>query len=103
MIVLKSAVVGNGTGFTVTSAAGKAVVGAVLDGITAAGNGGAGVQANGANAHVALGNSTVVLNQGGGVSMTAGGLIGSYKNNNIAANTPSDGTPLPPANILQQN
>ena len=103
MIVLKSAVVGNGTGFTFTSAAGKAVVGAVLDGITAAGNGGAGVLANGANAHVSLGNSTIVLNQGGGVSMTAGGVIASYKNNTIEGNTPSDGTPLPAANILQQN
>ncbi len=39
-----------------------------------------------------MGNSTVTGN-GTGVSQTNGGVIGSYKNNNINANG-ADGTPL---------
>jgi hypothetical protein len=121
MTAHQSAVVGNRTGFTFTSASGKATVQAMLDGVTAAANGGAGIQANGgaivildsitaagnsgagvqadgANTVVLLGNSTITLNKGSGVSTKAGGSVFSYKNNKIKFNSPSEGFPLPQVN-----
>ena len=64
----------------------------VIDRIDALNNNGFGVQANGPVAEIIMGNSTVTGN-GTGVSQTNGGVIGSYKNNNINANG-ADGTPL---------
>lgn len=98
VIVQRTAVVRNGPGpaFAFSSPGGNALVGAVLDGVTAADNSGAGVQADGANARVSLGNSIIVLNRGGGVSISNGATVGSYKNNSIAANTPDGPLPLTP-------
>jgi len=95
--VQASAANGNATnGFTFTTAANRAPIAAVLDGVTAASNLGAGVEAHGPLG-VLVGNSTIILNKGGGLSSTGGGAFGSYKNNQIDANSPTNGTPVPQA------
>ena len=63
----------------------------VLNRIVASNNNLVGVQANGP-VGIIMGHSTVAGN-GTGVNQVNGGVIGSYKNNNINANG-ADGTPL---------
>jgi hypothetical protein len=90
--------VGNSAnGFTALTTAGNSVIAMVLDRIVASDNNIVGVHANGPNAAIIMGGSTVVDN-GTGVSQVNGGSIGSFKNNIINANA-ADGTPLPPVNL----
>jgi hypothetical protein len=102
LVAQDTASVGNrGSGFFATSTATKSPTVLFLERVMAAGNGEVGVLVNGATSAVGIGNSTIVLNNGGGVSVTNGGAIASYKNNQINGNSPSDGTPL--SNILPLN
>jgi len=80
-----------GNGVTITSAGQHA--GATIDRTTLAFNGGTGLALNGAGTIAFIGNSTVVGN-GTGVS-AAGGILQSFKNNQIAGNV-TDGTPINP-------
>ena len=80
-----------GNGVTITSAGQHA--GATIDRTTLAFNGGTGLALNGAGTVAIIGNSTVVGN-GTGVS-AAGGILQSFKNNQIAGNV-TDGTPINP-------
>jgi hypothetical protein len=79
-------------GFTAFTTTGHSRITMLLDRIVASNNNVVGVQANGPGVGIIMGNSTVAGN-GTGVSQVNGGVIGSYKNNNINANG-ADGTPL---------
>jgi hypothetical protein len=60
-----------------------------------------GVVVDGAKAAITLTGSTVTAN-GTGVASQNGGLLFSYKNNNINGNLTANGT-IPPGNIISQN
>ena len=87
----------SGNGILASSSAGDSPITMVIDRIDALNNNGFGVQANGSGAGIIMGNSTVTGN-GTGVSQVNGGVVGSYKNNNIDANG-ADGTPLTPVTL----
>jgi hypothetical protein len=79
-------------GFTASTGGGGETVLMTLDHVHANNNGNVGVQSVNAGATVYIGNSTIVSNNKGVVA--SGGTVLSYKNNQINANTISDGTPL---------
>ena len=97
--VQNSVVVGGAShGIATATAAGKAPIAIVVDGVTIASNFGTGVRASGVaasgkgSAIIRVGNSTIVNNVVG-VGTAGAGVVQSFKDNQIAGNL-TDGTPL---------
>ena len=100
LVVRDSVVSGNSqTGISVTAPAGGQVSNIFVDRTAVLNNGTTGILAVGPVAGILVSNSTITLN-GTGVATQAGGLVFSYKNNNLN-NNQIDGTFMPPA--LVQN
>jgi hypothetical protein len=88
----QTAAVGNNlNGFTAISGDNKTHVGMTLDRIIAANNLGAGVQANGANATILIGGSSLTRNVTGISAVGAGAKTISFGDNNIGGNN-TDGS-----------
>ena len=90
---LRDSVVSNSTSSGVTSVATSAI-NFMVDRTTIESNVGAGLTSSGANSTVRIGNSTVHGNNTG-VSAVSGGIVQSFKNNQIAGNNTDSSPPLP--------
>jgi hypothetical protein len=90
-VVMRETVAGNGSGIGIQGTSTASAVSVEVDRATVAAYG-TGVNANGAQATVRIGNSTITNNVTG-VSTTASGNLRTYKNNQINGNL-SDGTPI---------
>jgi hypothetical protein len=98
-VSVRDSVVARGTGNGILGSSTASGVNVMIDRSTAASFNGTGVSANGAQATVRIGNSTVFAN-GTGVSATGGGNLRTYKTNQINGNT-NDNTPIANQDQLQ--
>jgi hypothetical protein len=90
--VRNSNITGNTQSGIIIQAAGGAHAGATIEQTTLAFNSETGLLVSGSGAVAVIGNSTMV-NNGTGVSAQSGGVLYSFKNNQIGGNS-TDGTPL---------
>jgi hypothetical protein len=91
-VTLRDTIVSGSGSNGIQATSSSSVASVMVDRTSVSSNAGAGVNANGTQATVRIGNSTITNNVTG-VSATSGGTLRTYKNNQINGNL-SDGTPI---------